>query len=216
MKRQVHLTNYLRLLSRYFAENSREIQLFKMLLDQSDQLLKADDNQDLLCDNLAGTCLGAVMSHEVMFQYESNFFDLCGVGGADNIIWNVNNTASDGDEDDDEDVSSTSPICAAVTTCHRVHFGHLLKELAVYFFTLPEPLIRERYVVFLLQSYCHVLTMTLEMLDVNWGKHFADLTFNKMIHIFCKFHSLRRNLVKSTRIFFNRHCFQIATFLKQC
>ena len=81
-----------------------------------------------------------------------------------------------------------SAICAAVTTCHRVHFGHLLKELALYFFTLPESLIRERYIVFLLQSYCHVLTMTLEMLDVNWGRHFgADLTFTKMVVAFYRF-----------------------------
>ncbi len=174
---ETHLNNYLRLLELHYRKDSREVRLFRMLLENRAELLSDNLKQDL-CDSLGGLCLGPIMAHEIMFQYETNFFDLCGVGGADNIIWN-NVT---------EDITSTStPICAAVTTCHRVRFGHLLKELALYFFTMPEYLIRQRYVVFLLQSYCHVLTMTLEMLDVNWGKHFGDLTFNKMILQFCKF-----------------------------
>ena len=75
---------------------------------------------------------------------------------------------------------------------------NFFQELALYFFTLPEPLIRERYIVFLLQSYCHVLTMTLEMLDVNWGRHFgADLTFTK-VWLITYFHQSR---IPNLRIF---------------
>lgn len=181
-ERRGHLNNYLKLLQLYHSPNSRQVKLFQLLLEQWEEILGDNLKQDL-CDVLGSICLGPVMSHEVMFQYENNFFDLCGVGGADNIIWNTSGNSADDNEDD----TSLTPICAAVTTCHRVHFGHLLKELAIYFFTLPEALIRERYVVFLLQSYCHVLTMTLEMLDVNWGKHFGDLTFTKMINLFCKY-----------------------------
>ena len=80
-------------------------------------------------------------------------------------------------------------------TIHRVHYGHLLKELSDYFFFLPEPLIRERYIVFLLQSYCHVLTMTLEMLDVDWQKHFGELSFNKMVIAF--YHHVPRAILQS-------------------
>jgi len=186
MKRQQHLNNYQRLLELHYDTDSRQVHLFKMLMAQADDLLNDNLKQDM-CDVLGSICLGPIMANEVMFQYEnSKFFDLCGVGGANNIIWN--NIISDKGNELDEDSTHLSPICAAITTCHRVHFGHLLKELALYFFTLPESLIRERYIVFLLQSYCHVLTMTLEMLDVNWGRHFgADLTFTKMIVAFYRF-----------------------------
>jgi len=177
-QRQVHLDNYQRLLEHHYPQpDARPRRLFELLRGQAEDLLQDNLKEDM-CDVLGSVCLGPVMSHEVMFQYESQFFDLCGVGGADNIIWN-----SVKYEEDDEN-SNLTPICAAVTNCQKVHFGHLLKELSVYFFTLPEALIRERYIVFLLQSYCHVLTMTLEMLDVNWGRHFGDLTFTKMIVAF--------------------------------
>ena len=96
-----------------------------MLLAQADDLLYDNLKQDM-CDVLGSVCLGAIMGNEVMFQYEnSKFFDLCGVGGANNIIWN--NVISDKNNGSDEDSTHLSPICAAVTTCHRVHFGHLLK-----------------------------------------------------------------------------------------
>ena len=96
-----------------------------MLLAQADDLLNDNLKQDM-CDVLGSVCLGAIMGNEVMFQYEnSKFFDLCGVGGANNIIWN--NVISDKTNGSDEDGTHLSPICAAVTTCHRVHFGHLLK-----------------------------------------------------------------------------------------
>ena len=96
-----------------------------MLLAQADDLLYDNLKQDM-CDVLGSICLGAIMGNEVMFQYEnSKFFDLCGVGGANNIIWN--NVISDKNNGSDEDSTHLSPICAAVTTCHRVHFGNLLK-----------------------------------------------------------------------------------------
>ena len=170
-----HLESYGKILELYYDEDSRQRRLFRCLISESEQLLQ-DDVQADLCDTLGSLCLGPVMPNEVMFQYESNFFDLCGVGGADNIVWD-----SPIDEGGVGSEDIMTPICAAVTTCHKVTFGHLLKELALYFFTLPESLIRERYVVFLLQSYCHVLTMTLEMLEVDWQKYFGAINFNKMV-----------------------------------
>lgn len=184
-KSEVHLKNYERLLSLYYNSQSRQRRLFKELVQaHKDELFRDNLKQDM-CDVLGGLCLGTPTFHEIMFQFETNFFDLCGVGGA-NIIWHAINESEDkaANGGDDEDDDRVSPICAAVTTCHRVHYGHLLKELANYFFLLPEPLIRERYIVFLLQSYCHVLTMTLEMLDVDWQKHFNELSFNKMVVAF--------------------------------
>jgi hypothetical protein len=183
-KRNGHLEMYSRLLELHFEPESRQRRLFKELYSRSNELLNADTLKKDMCDVFGGLCLGPAMANEVMFQYETDFFDLCGVGGANNIIWHSISEEDNGakkDEDnaeDDDDV--ISPICAAVTTCHRVHFGHILRELATYFFTLPEALVRERYIVFMLQSYCHVLTMTLEMLDVDWQRHFGDLNFNKL------------------------------------
>ena len=176
----IHLENYGKLLSVYFDDSSRQRKLFKSLLNKKDELFSDTIKQDM-CDSLGSLCLGTPMPHEIMYQYETNFFDLCGVGGA-NIIWHTINEEDKSTEEDEQ----ISPICAAVTTCHRVHYGHLLKELSDYFFLLPEPLIKERYIVFLLQSYCHVLTMTLEMLDVDWQKHFGELSFNKMVVAFYK------------------------------
>jgi len=170
--RNAHLATYSRLLEAFYEPDSRERRLFGELLANSDELLKDSIKQDM-CDPLGGLCLGPVMANEVMFQYETTFFDLCGVGGASNVIWKK-----------DEDDIMASPICAAITTCGKIRFGNYLKELAVYFFSLPEALVRERYIVFMLQSYCHVLTMTLEMLDVDWQKHFGSLTFIKMVVAF--------------------------------
>ena len=187
-KSEVHLENYERLLSLYYNSQSRQRRLFRELVQaHKDELFRDNLKQDM-CDVLGGLCLGTPTFHEIMFQFETNFFDLCGVGGHANIIWHAINESEDkaanGSGDDDDDDERVSPICAAVTTCHRVHYGHLLKELSNYFFLLPEPLIRERYIVFLLQSYCHVLTMTLEMLDVDWQKRFSELSFNKMVVAF--------------------------------
>ena len=162
-----------------------------------DELFRDTLKQDM-CDPLGGLCLGTPTPHEIMYQYETNFFDLCGVGGA-NIIWHSVNEDDKMNDSDENDV----PICAAVTTVHRVHYGHLLKELSDYFFFLPEPLIRERYIVFLLQSYCHVLTMTLEMLDVDWQKHFGELSFNKMVVAF--YHHVPRAILQSVIVHMGKH-----------
>lgn len=171
-------------MEKYFTdENSRPRRLLRLLQDQADDLLGRNLEEADLSNVLGSLCLGPVMPTEIMFQYENSsaFFDLCGVGGlTDNIIWRPP-PMTDEKTGFNHHPQYDLPICAAVTTCQGVHFGNILQELAVYFFTLPQALIRERYIVFLLQSYCHVLTMTLEMLDVDWQKHFGPLNFNKMI-----------------------------------
>ena len=69
-------------------------------MGQAEDLLNDNLKQDM-CDVLGSVCLGPIMANEVMFQYEtSNFFDLCGVGGANNIIWN--NKISDKENNDEE------------------------------------------------------------------------------------------------------------------
>ena len=182
--RNHHLGSYQKILEKCFDENSRQRSLFKLLQDQADDLLSNNLQAADLNNVLGSLCLGPIMPTDIMFQYESStFFDLCGVGGlTDNTIWRPSNSILEEVEiANNQPHEYDLPICAAVTTCHRVNFGNILQELAVYFFTLPQVLIRERYMVFLLHSYCHVLTMTLEMLDVDWQKHFGPLNFNKMI-----------------------------------
>ena len=116
-----HLENYEKLLSLYFDPKSRQRKLFKQLVEAfKDDLFRDTLKQDM-CDPLGGLCLGTPTPHEIMYQYETNFFDLCGVGGA-NIIWHSVNEEDKMNESDDD-----VPICAAVTTVHRVHYGHLLK-----------------------------------------------------------------------------------------
>ena len=72
--------------------------------------------------------------------------------------------------------AESSPICAAVTCLRDVHFGHLILEVATLFYVLPEPLVRSTYLVFMMQNYCHVLTLTLEMLHVtDWPVAFKSV-----------------------------------------
>ena len=86
-----------------------------------------------------------------MFQYEASFaslFDLT-KNGFDEKKWSQ---CVDGDDCDISDVDNKrTPVCAAVATCHRVHFGHLLRELATLFFIMPEQLVRETYLIQMLQ-----------------------------------------------------------------
>ena len=97
----------------YFDPKSRQRQLFKELVETfKDELFRDTLKQDM-CDPLGGLCLGTPTPHEIMYQYETNFFDLCGVGGA-NIIWHSVNEDDKMNESDDD-----VPICAAVTTVHR-------------------------------------------------------------------------------------------------
>lgn len=105
-----------------------------------------------------GVCVGDVLPSEVMFQYEASFtslFDIC-KNGFDEKKWSECNDG-DGDVDMDRDHKRT-PVCAAVATCHRVHFGHILRELATMFFIMPEPLIREKYLILMLQVCWKILS----------------------------------------------------------
>ena len=96
------------------------------------------------------------MSSEVMFQYEASFaslFDLC----RNNFDTKKPQRIDDSDDSDDEiniDVDAKrTPVCAAVGTCHRVHFGHLLRELATMFYVMPTPIVRQKYLILMLQVF---------------------------------------------------------------
>jgi hypothetical protein len=45
---------------------------------------------------------------------------------------------------------------------------------------LPCPELRTHYIIYMLQSYSHVLTTTLELLDVDWVRHFK-MTFPQFL-----------------------------------
>ena len=79
---------------------------------------------------------------------------------------------------------TNSPICAAVSCLRDVHFGPLILEVATLFYILPEPLVRSTYLVFMMQNYCHVLTLTLEMLHFDWPLHFKGLSFPRILEAF--------------------------------
>ena len=78
----------------------------------------------------------------------------------------------------------SNPVCGAVTCLHRVHFGHLLREVATLFYVLPTPLVRSSYLVFMLQNYCHVLTLTMEMLSLDWHTRFDRMSFQNVLTVF--------------------------------
>ena len=149
----------------------REIKLFKELrrLDKIEESSgggggggcdKANNSLGNEINVLSGVCLGSVVPSEIMFQYH-------------------NNKPGGGNEED-------SPVCAAVTSLHQVHFGNFLLELATLFYLLPVPLVRSCYMVFMLQNYCHVLTLTLEMLCIDWQAKFNRMSFQSVITLFFK------------------------------
>jgi hypothetical protein len=90
-----------------------------------------------------------------MFQYEASFaslFDISKNGGHPKKCGDF----VDSDDEDDNNFSidtdaKRTPVCAAVATCHRVHFGHILRELATMFFIMPEPIVRQKYIILMLQ-----------------------------------------------------------------
>ena len=76
------------------------------------------------------------------------------------------------------------PVCAAVACLCDVHYGSVIEELATLFYLLPEPIVRSTYLVFMLQNYCHVLTLTLEMLNIEWEDKFrSELDFQRLTSV---------------------------------
>lgn len=110
-----------------------------------------------------GICVGDVLPSEVMFQYEASFaslFDLSRTGSD-------TTKCADSDEDDDDDFVNVdgdvkrTAVCAAVATCHRVYFGHILREVATMFFIMPEPIVRQKYLILMLQVNMSYVTMAI-------------------------------------------------------
>ena len=66
----------------------------------------------------------------INFQSErpfTNFFEFC-----------TNPSYMPDLQEESNCAGQTSPLCAAITTGHRVHYGNILRELAVNFMTLSE------------------------------------------------------------------------------
>ena len=154
----------------------RRMKLFNMMHSTSNDIWRTSLQWDL-CDPLGGLCLGPVLPCELMFQFEqptsaiSSVFEFCTkpsfMTGAD-LLGSCSTPPQ------------ATPVCAAITSCQRVHFGHIVRELAQMFFVLPCPEVRQHYLIYMLQSYGHVLTTTLELLDVDWVRHFR-MTFPQFL-----------------------------------
>lgn len=188
-KRQKHMESYRQLVTWYskLHPDDRRLQLLDELCKHAKELLDVDLQRDF-CDPMGSLCLGSVLPSEVMFQNEQvlpGLFDFCNSnskgGDSNRVLFNTDDTEA---EEEEVEGADATPVCAAVTTCHRVHYGHILRELARFFFIMPEPLVRDTYLILMLQSYCHVLTMTLEMLHVDWHKHFDNMSFHKLVKRF--------------------------------
>eukprot|EP00096_Caligus_rogercresseyi_P010719 TRINITY_DN3999_c0_g2_i1.p1 TRINITY_DN3999_c0_g2~~TRINITY_DN3999_c0_g2_i1.p1 ORF type:complete len:424 (-),score=95.11 TRINITY_DN3999_c0_g2_i1:646-1917(-) len=96
--------------------------------------------------------------------------------------------------------SEGPPICAAVNSCHRIHYGNVIRELATSFFTLPVPLVREYYLTFMLQNYIQAFTLTSELLEVNTRKE-INYSFEGFLLEFYEFvpHGMLRAIVMHMR-----------------
>lgn len=141
----------------------RRIKLLSMLKSRASEILAKETDTK---SELGGICLGPVLPSEVMFQHETKG-DLISASSSSSLTELAL----------EKDVFATPhPTCAAVTTCHRVHFGNIVRELSLLFFTLSCANARRDYLIFLLQTYCFVLTSTLEVLNVDWIRHF-HMTF---------------------------------------
>ena len=193
----------LRMRPRDKAACQRRAKLFRLMRSASNDIWRTSARADK-CDSLGGLCLGPVVPCELMFQHErtaatnvtltgeaaeaatvTSMFEFCTnptyINGLDLLS----------EEDrrrlrqlrDCPPPPPPPPVCAALPCLARVHFGLVVRELAQAFFVLPAAELREHYIVLLLQNYCHVLTTTLEILDVDWIRHF-QMTFPRFLHRF--------------------------------
>lgn len=144
----------------------RRLQCLEEFRSNSPDLLSDSLRQDMR-DNFGCLALGSTFPTEVMFQYEKSYDGLFELAGDGQVV----------------DVVESSPLCAALTTLKNCHYGHIVRDLAQCFFTLPNRLVRHHYMIFMLQSYCHVLTLTLELLEVDYVRLFK-MTFHQFVNAF--------------------------------
>ena len=179
----------------------RRAKLFSLMRSASSEIWRTNVQADK-CDSLGGLCLGPVVPCELMFQYEkkaassssaaaaagceaaavTSLFEFCTnpsyINGLDLLSEEEKRRLREL-----RDCPPPTPVCAALPCLGRVHFGLIVRDLAQAFFVLPAAEVREHYIVYLLQSYCHVLTTTLEILDVDWVRHF-QMTFPRFLQRF--------------------------------
>ena len=181
------------------AAGQRRAKLFGLMRSASNDIWRTSARADKR-DSLGGLCLGPVVPCELMFQHErtasaatltaegtepaavTSLFEFC----TNPTYMNGLDLMSDEDQRrlrqlrDCPPPPPPPPVCAALPCLARVHFGLVVRELAQAFFVLPAAEVREHYIVYLLQNYCHVLTTTLELLDVDWIRHF-QLSFPRFL-----------------------------------
>uniref|UniRef100_A0A0K2TDG9 Uncharacterized protein n=1 Tax=Lepeophtheirus salmonis TaxID=72036 RepID=A0A0K2TDG9_LEPSM len=150
------------------SDISRRVKLFSELRRNSSDILNCDVSKDM-SSPCCGLCLGAPVPSDVLFRYDNSL----------NLLDEENN-------DTPNSPTSTVPICAAVNTCRRIHFGDVIREIATCFFTLPSPIVRAHYLTLMLQNYCQAFTLTSELLEVNTRKR-INYSFQDFLGDFYKF-----------------------------
>ncbi|CAB4054950.1 unnamed protein product [Lepeophtheirus salmonis] len=145
-----------------------EILNYAELRRNSSDILNCDVSKDM-SSPCCGLCLGAPVPSDVLFRYDNSL----------NLLDEENN-------DTPNSPTSTVPICAAVNTCRRIHFGDVIREIATCFFTLPSPIVRAHYLTLMLQNYCQAFTLTSELLEVNTRKR-INYSFQDFLGDFYKF-----------------------------
>ena len=182
------------------AACQRRAKLFGLVRSASKDIWRTSARADK-CDSLGGLCLGPVVPCEIMFQHERASPAATTAGGEAAQVTSLFEFCTNPSYMNGLDLLSEQdrrrlrrlrdcpppppppPVCVALPCLARVHFGLVVRELAQAFFVLPAAEVRDHYVVHLLQNYCHVLTTTLELLDVDWARHF-QLTFPRFLHRF--------------------------------
>jgi len=156
----------------------RRLRLVETLRASAGDLLAAQTRRDRT-DAMGGLCLGSLTPDEVVFQ---------------GVLREQGRSAPADALSPSEATLTVVPRplpppppptgCAAALTVHRMHLGQQPRDVACALFTLASPATRDPFsLVSLLQCYAHVLTSTLELLDVDWARQFG-VTFGGFLERF--------------------------------
>jgi hypothetical protein len=106
--------------------------LFNMMHSTSNNIWRTSLQSDM-CDSLGGLCLGPILPCELMFQYErpaaavTSLFEFC----TNPTYMNDFDLLSEEEKRRMQELKECppAPVCAAVTSCHRVHFGLICRDV---------------------------------------------------------------------------------------
>ena len=163
---------YGKLLKWYF-DNNEEVRQIKLFNELKTNYQNTHSSQSVCDSELTGLCLGKLTALGINYQYEYPYNET-------NIIDAFESQADVKSSRTNESI----PVCAAINEVHLFHFGDIFKDLAYMFYSLPNSVCREHYMVPLLELYCDVLRQTFEMLDLDWKTIFRGFNRNKIFQQF--------------------------------